>query len=132
MFASGSINALSSSYVGGITSEFRGIITNSYVTMDITGHSYVSGIAANNYGFINEVYYSGEIKAKDKVAGLIVNNPGTFWYGYYNETELNNMRNLGDFLIPTSAIYELPNTEFYGSRKLEDMTVYYALGSDET
>ena len=42
------------------------------------------------------------------------------------------MRILEQYIVPTSAVYNVDDNELFGSRTLEDMTVYYAIGDGST
>ncbi len=132
VFASGTLNALNGNNVAGLVIELNGSITNAYVTMDIVGYDNVSGIVTVNNGAISEVFYSGSLKSNGKVAGVVITNNNVLESAYYNETEISRIRNTYPYNVPTSAVYEEEDTIEVGSRKLEDMTAYFALGSDET
>ena len=68
----------------------------------------------------------------ERVAGVTVINNGTVTSAYYNnKTEINNMRNIGSKYKPETAIYNEEDTYEYGSRFLENVTAYYAIGDTE-
>src|SRR5690554_4073983 len=132
-FSHGNINASNSNYVGGLVNEFSGEINNSYAVINIKGNNHIAGIVVNNEGLINEVFYSGRMLANgDVVAGIAINNNNSIRSAYYNETEIKNIRNSGSLYKPNSAIYNIKDSINIGSRTLEEMTVYYAIGDADT
>lgn len=73
------VNVNGSNYVGGLVGRNDGLVTNSYVTGDVTGRSEVGGLVGQNDGSVTDSYFTGTAidTWSGTIGGLIGENNGT-------------------------------------------------------
>lgn len=121
------ITGASYSYIGGITGENNGTITNSYVTGTISGSSYIGGISGNNNGIISNSYMTGTISGTSYVGGLSGYNKKTISNSYVKNFSVTGSSSVGpiigesyDYYIPsysateTNCFYDYETTTING------------------